>query len=272
MFPARVHAILAREAPVGIIIRRGPAKSVCTIGWDRVHDQFSLGQWMHGRIYERRCDLSPDGKHFLYFAMNGRWSSETRGTWTAISRTPYLKAITLFPKGDAWQGGGLFTSRTAFWLNGCHEAPLQSAPEWSRDEKYQPQAGFGAECLSAYYPRLLRDGWTLVERVSNGAHDRMDIFDKALPAGWVLRKFAYAALQHKQGTGHYWDEHELFHPKSGKVMPYPAWEWADRDGERLVWSTGGRLFGGTVGGGGIEKETELADFNGWQFEKIVAPY
>ena len=60
-FPARVHVILARNADYGIIIRRGPSKTVCTIGWDRKRDRFEVGQWMRGRIYERRCDLSPDG-------------------------------------------------------------------------------------------------------------------------------------------------------------------------------------------------------------------
>jgi len=105
---ARIHVLLAREEPVGVIIRRGPSKQVCTLGWDRTHDDFRLGQWLRGRIYERRCDLSPDGKHFIYFAMNGKWSSESRGSWTAISRAPYLKAVTFFPKGDCWLGGGLF--------------------------------------------------------------------------------------------------------------------------------------------------------------------
>ena len=93
-FPARLHVLLARKAPVGLVIRRGPSKSVCTLLWNRNQDTFKLGQWMHGRIYERRSDLSPDGKHFIYFAINGRRHSPTGGAWTAISRAPYLKAIT----------------------------------------------------------------------------------------------------------------------------------------------------------------------------------
>jgi hypothetical protein len=40
--------------------------------WDRQRDTLKLGQWMRGRIYERRCDLSPKGAHLLYFAMNGQ--------------------------------------------------------------------------------------------------------------------------------------------------------------------------------------------------------
>src|SRR4051794_37027692 len=62
-FPARLHVLLARDANVGLVIRRGPSKSVCTILWNRERDTFKLGQWMRGRIYERRSDLSPDGLH-----------------------------------------------------------------------------------------------------------------------------------------------------------------------------------------------------------------
>jgi hypothetical protein len=95
-FPPRIHVLLAREAPLGVVIRRGPSKRVATFLWDRRHDEFSLGQWLKGRIYERRSDLSSDGKYLIYFAMNGKWRSETQGSWTAISRAPYLKALALF--------------------------------------------------------------------------------------------------------------------------------------------------------------------------------
>ncbi len=87
--PIRVHPILARKANTAVVIRRGPSKSVCTMLWDRRNDTFKLGQRLCGRIYERRCDLSPDGKHFIYFAMNGNWAGPMKGSWTAISRTPY---------------------------------------------------------------------------------------------------------------------------------------------------------------------------------------
>jgi len=46
--------------------------------------------------------------------MNGKWESETKGAWTAISKTPYLKAISLFAKGDCWNGGGLFMTDKNF--------------------------------------------------------------------------------------------------------------------------------------------------------------
>src|SRR5947209_589019 len=115
LHPARVHILLARDARLGVVIRRGPSKQVCTLLWDRTCDRFRVGQWLKGRIYERRSDLSPDGKHLLYFALNGKWQSESRGSWTAISRAPYLKAAAFFPAGDTWGGGGLFTTAHSYW-------------------------------------------------------------------------------------------------------------------------------------------------------------
>ena len=57
----RLSVILAREAPVGVIFRRGPAKWVQIIHWNTATDTFTPGQWFHGKIDPERSDLSPDG-------------------------------------------------------------------------------------------------------------------------------------------------------------------------------------------------------------------
>lgn len=70
--PARIHAILAREASKAVVFRRGPSGCVCTLGWDLETDTFTMGQWLKGRIYEYRSDLSPDGSLMIYFATDYR--------------------------------------------------------------------------------------------------------------------------------------------------------------------------------------------------------
>ena len=70
--PARLHVILAREAPKAVVFRRGPSGQVCTLGWDLETDTFTMGQWLKGRIYEYRSDLSPDGELMIYFATDFR--------------------------------------------------------------------------------------------------------------------------------------------------------------------------------------------------------
>jgi hypothetical protein len=271
-FPARIHVLLAGEAPVGVVVRRGPSRNVCTLLWDRTKDMFHLGQWLRGRIYERRCDLSPDGKYLIYFAMNMK-SSETRGSWTAISLTPYLKAITLYAKGDCWLGGGLFTSNKTYWLNdGCTDEILTESPEVRRDLTYQPLGNYGGECPSVYYRRLQRDGWAYVNQISSGWGNKVDIFEKILRDGWLLRKFAHAEVGAPPGKGCYWDEHELWHAKSGALIECPSWEWAEVERGRLVWAARGQLWAGDLHEGAVQDQKVLYDFNDMQFEPVEAPY
>ncbi|PZV06443.1 MAG: hypothetical protein DCF32_09775 [Leptolyngbya sp.] len=270
-FPPRIHVLLASQAPVGLVIRRGPSKRVATLLWDRDRDTFHLGQWLKGRIYERRSDISPDGKHVLYFAMNGKWQSESRGAWTAIARVPYLKAIAFFPKGDCWHGGGLWTGKTKYWLNGCYfHAESHCPSSLQRDTQYQPEGGCGGECLSVYYPRLLRDGWVWVDRIKVRQWQDKDIFEKPMGHGWRLRKIAHAEVGAPVGKGCYWDEHELVGPDA--TIACPSWEWAELDHKRLVWATAGKLYAAQVGKDGLTHETVLFDFNDMVFEALEAPY
>lgn len=272
-FAPRIHVLLATDAPVGLVIRRGPSKSVASILWDRRRDEFKLGQWLKGRIYERRSDLSPDGKYSIYFAMNGKWRSESKGSWTAISRAPYFKAIAFFTKGDCWHGGGLWTGKNTYWLNdGYGHTIARDTTAVRRDRKYQPSGNYGGECLGVYYHRLLRDGWKLVDRLHVGKWKDKDIFEKSIGRGWTLRKIAHAEIGAPVGKGCYWDEHELVGPTENQTIHCPKWEWADLDGQRLVWAENGRLCAAKVQRYGVAEKVDLYDFNDMTFEAIEAPY
>jgi hypothetical protein len=188
-FPARLHGVLAREAPVAVIFRKGPSMSVASVLWDRSRDTFRLGQWFRGRIYERRADLSPDG-----------------------------------------------------------------------------------ECLSVYFVRLMRDGWTMREEPGQRL-DYATVFDRPLAHGWVLRKIAHAQVGAAEGKSCYWDEHELRSESTGTVAKHPDWEWADVDGDSVVWASGGCLFRAAFDRAtGVAEPKLLHDFNAMKFEAIAAPY
>jgi len=277
-FPARLHVLLASHARTGVVIRRGPARSVAVIGWDRKNDTFSLGQWLRGRIYERRADLSPDGKHLIYFAMNGHWGSRTKGSWTAISRAPYLKAVTLLAKGDCWNGGGLWMDDKHYWLNnGYGHVTLEDSGEVKPSSTGPPGPRWGGECPGVYYPRLVRDGWThRPDLVVDGKRGSVDVFEKPLTHGWTLRKLANATANQPVGKSVYFDEHELI--GYGREVPRHDWEWADLDRSRLVWATGGALYAGTLTAKSAKREdpidnvTLLHDFNDMTFVAKPAPY
>jgi hypothetical protein len=106
-----MFVLLARQANVAVILRRGPIRWWHVTLWDKRHDIFEGGQWFRGRMYPERCDLSPDGKLFIYFAGKYRLGDVARGydfTWIAVSRPPYLTALALWPVGDAWGGQSVF--------------------------------------------------------------------------------------------------------------------------------------------------------------------
>lgn len=275
-FPARLHAVFAANSPCAVVFRRGPSRCVCTILWDRQRDVFKVGQWLKGRIYERRSDLSPDGKYLIYFAMNGKWESETGGSWTAISKAPWLKAISLYGKGDCWEGGGLFLSNNSFWLNDRYFSAgrvLKESEKIRRNESYVPEGTFGAEDTGVYYRRLIRDGWKLCGHIENGKWNAITIFEKQCPKGWIIRKKAHEQVGSPKGKGCYWDEHELYNEESKATIACDDWEWAEVDKKTIVWASKGCLFRAHIDSSlKIGDPKLLYDFNGLEFEEIMAPY
>ena len=110
----RIFGIVARKSPRALILRRGPSKQVLAILWHTDTDEFHAGQWFKGRIHEHRCDLSPSGTRFIYYAESHRGPFKQ---WTAISRPPFLTALALWAGGGSFGGGGIFDGERAIRLN-----------------------------------------------------------------------------------------------------------------------------------------------------------
>jgi hypothetical protein len=109
--PCRLFVIQAASAPVAAILRRGPSRWCQVIAWNTHRDTFTPGAWFKGRIYEDRCDVSPDGELLLYFCHGGRMRPGYTDAWTAVSRLPWLHALALWPWGTTYGGGGRFTGK-----------------------------------------------------------------------------------------------------------------------------------------------------------------
>jgi hypothetical protein len=207
---------------VGVVLRRGPSKVVQLVIWDRTKDKFKPSSRFRGRIYPDRSDLSPDGRHMIYFAMGGvRWAMPaTRGTWTAICELPSLKASALWGQGDTWGGGGMFTSNRSFWLEADGNTFLIRDNSGLRRESYAPH--------HRYRSRMERDGWVAREPGDHGP-----ILEKTIREGWILRR-----------TG--WNGGYELEPPGEGLLVFPAWQWAEWDRHRLVWAEGGCLRGASV--------------------------
>ncbi len=266
--PARLDVLLAPKARKAVVLRRGPAKQVCTVGWDLSSDTFQLGQWIKGRIHAFCCDLSPDGRYFLYYVMKGH-NFQGDYDWTAVSRAPYLKAIGRWKLSAGLPGGGLFLADDKCWLNNSWYA-YQECNEITQELNY-PEDEFCYDSRNVYIRRQLRDGWKLVSKVGDVAGLEFLTFEKSFPEKWVIRnKFDNPDIGLKRGACP--SDYQLLNFGTGEVQLHPNWEWADVDGGRLLWAEGGKIFSANIEAHGLGPAKVLYDFNDMAFQAIEAPY
>jgi hypothetical protein len=256
--PCRLSVILAREAPVGVIFRRGPSRHVELIKWHTDTDAFERGQWFKGRIDEYYADLSPDGSHLVYHAAKQViWES-----WTAISRPPWLTAVAFWPgTGSAayfgvW-GGGLFLDNQTVWIS-PHSVKL-SSPEVRQPTELVVRT---EPSYYIYTTRLERSGWRAKPDIQT------HIYEKDEPLGTrTMVEACRKCYDHLRI-----DRYTLIDRQSGREIPIQEAFWADWDQQgRLVFTRHGKVFAGGFDDQGQVVARELADFNADSFELRKAP-
>jgi hypothetical protein len=125
----KLFVIPARSEPTAVILRRGPSAWYHVIQWDMRRDRFVHGAWFRGRIYEEKCDVSPDGRLLVYFVHQGsRVGTEFTDSWTAISRVPWLEALVVWPQGTTYGGGVRFIDNRSLAVRGVLDPPLDDFP------------------------------------------------------------------------------------------------------------------------------------------------
>ena len=265
-----------------MIFRRGPSKYVEIVRWDLSRDVFERGQWFRGRIYDRRSDLSPDGELLVYFAAK-YIRPETGGadalySWTAVSRAPWLTALALWPKTDAWWGGGLFTGPRRLWLNHPPDRAEHHPEHRPRGLTIETNPDATGEDEPVYSRRLDREGWTLRQKLEvevsrdrgyrtlvpeqraktappdSGADGMSIILERS------LTRATYRTLFRIEGAA---DEAEL---------PPGPMDWMDWDPRgRIIALSGGRVWAADVGEGRIRRFAELLDLRGDEPEDRETP-
>jgi hypothetical protein len=270
--------LLARGAHVGVILRRGPATWTQVVTWNTRSDQFEPGQWFHGRLYERRCDLSPSGDKLIYFVAKHHLQkvdpTYTR-TWTAISRPPYLTALALWPNGGTtYHGGGLFAGDSDVLLNAVDH-------RWSNPERGEaadphprhvppkhvrvsPLAFTSGDQLLAR--RLVRDGWRLVTP-GDVDRDTLPYFN-----GRLVRERKHRRLE--LVLGHRQMDYTLFEKVRGEwtERPFEGVTWADFDQDgRLVFARNGTLSAFRDERVGELDVDLLLDLNDRKPARLIAP-
>lgn len=257
--PPRLHVLTATGSDHALILRRGPSDETASIMWDRGTGQIQLGQWLKGRIHEHRCDISPDGRHIIYFACRGG------RCWTAVSRAPWLRAIAYWPQSSSWHGGGAFTDDGWLWLNGA-QAPAD-LPDGLRpaDQNAFPHSTDGFHMGDLFATQLQRRGWKHVGKERYDAELRT-----GLSGEWTLKlTFEIGAKNRALISNRY----ALVSSDNTNTIDLPGWQWADKFGHFVQWAENGALWQATVHDNGtLEDRTQLHDLSDMQFQAIQAPY
>ena len=260
MTAPRIHVLTATQADTAVVLRRGPTDVVASIGWNRRTDEFEMGQWVRGRMYEHRADLSPDGRHMVFFVYRG---GQNRGV-TVVSRAPWLRAIAAYPQSHTWHGGGAFTEAGRVFLNGSsapddlpdglRPAPPDAMPHGTDGfhmgglyAATQSRRGWQSDGKPSTEVRLSRElcrGWKIEQTIRIGAKDR----------GLVSN--AYALV--KSGA----DRRDM-----------RLWTWADIWQDGVHYAAEGKLWFARVSADGSMSDTrEIHDFTTMSFEAVPAPY
>lgn len=266
--PCRLFVYLARTTPIGAVLRRGPSDWVRLSLWHTGDDTLEHGQWMHARVYERRCDLSADGSLFVAFVRDSAGPNQANtDTWVTVSRPPYFTALALWLVGGTYYTGGYFPERDAFWLGWDSPQPDQGRiPSWLQMTSARPLYIDGTNDWTdrtVWMNRLLRDGWTRCD----GAEP--ETWEHRNPAGdLTLIMMIRSNTNFQAYNGRYVIEYAVRTEPEGTDVAIGQATWADWDQRsRLVIARDGRLVHWELPG----MVTELADFNDQEPDPQPAP-
>lgn len=274
----RLLVILATDAPKAVIIRRGPSRWARLTLWETDTDTFTDGQWFKGRIYEDRCDLSPDGLKFIYFASKQeRYARPADGypeTWTAISKPPYFTALAMWSNFGTYGGGGYFLDNQTV----CHRSNETPHPNHLPHPSLRINPDGCVSNISVRFWRMLQSGWIDVSppRLRQKYHTRRPddppfILQKTRPDGTYTLTMEYEG--HLSGRAYGNSEFITYscrHNPTGTDFVISD-TWADWDSQgRLVFVEEGRLLVGDLKDG-VMSPRLVYDFNPERPELIRSP-
>lgn len=256
----RLHIIARPKANVALVIVKKSKKATGFFKLDFANNSIIEGQWLQGKVYERRCDLSEKGKYILYFAAKFKRSIKT---FTAISKFPFVKALDFYEKGDTYNGGGLFLSKNEYFLNETY-----AQKEIYKNSSFKVRRGklnkvlLDDETDGVYYPRLIRDNW-----IDLGKLNGIRTFKKQNKNYEIVKEcFVNGDLSVEKGI--FYDINTF--KSNGKAIMKIESDWMDFKNDKLYWDDRGKLF--CANPNNIEDRKEIADLNDCQYKTIIVKY
>jgi hypothetical protein len=268
--PCRLFVYLARESPVAVVLRRGPTDWARLSLWHTDSDRFEHGQWLKGRVYERRSDLSADGSLFAAFVRQSGGRDARRDTWIAVSRPPFFSALAVWFVGGTYHTGAFFPGHATLWLGFSPDTPpdIGHVPSWlsiapARDIAYIDRTGEWTE-RTVHFNRLIRDGWTLLE-----TEPYRTLWARRHPSRPLALHMMHSFENLQVAGGRYVVDYSLWNETEGREQGIGQATWADWDQRgRLVVARQGKLLWWPLESGTLE---EIADFNGHEPDPQPAP-
>lgn len=93
--PAKLIGYFAKDAPVCIILRRGPMRRTLMIKWRTDTDEFEIGQWINGGV--TKFTMTKTGSHAAISVVGAPHRNlagqDDKGAYHIICRPPYFSAL-----------------------------------------------------------------------------------------------------------------------------------------------------------------------------------
>lgn len=233
--PPRIYCIPATKAPIVAVFRRGPTAWSHVGRWDLRKKLYDPGAWLHGRIFPRRSDLSPDGRYLCYFAHNPRATWEHGEAYVVLSKLPWLTALHAYGACGTWTRGYYFTEN-----KDCED---------SEDRKLPIPYGLRSIAV-VQFANERRRGWE--EASDSPPRDSSDIWDQHRNARIQKRQPGGSYLLCAESIGRAGGEFGVDQSVDGLRVSY----WLEMDGEIQLlnqlqwadWDSEGRLLVATRSG------------------------
>lgn len=232
--------MFARDAPVAVVFCRKNKREVAVFRWNLETDEFTLGQWLKALIYPHECGISPDGERLLVRIYKYR---EPAHHYTVLSKNPYLKALRMWEHEDCTNPK--LTPEDFFAFLG-YELPGGPFP-------------YGIAKLLAVSVRP-RETWVVV---------RPHFQSTEIPTqtGWTYDRISELDLATLASK-----DCDFLTSPNGEKIPVPRYEWTLLCDHRLLWGDQGCIYAADLTDTGMGEARLLHDFNGLEFEEVVAPY
>ena len=182
----RLYFLTAKEAPIVVVLRRGPSKRYQVIKIDTQTAALERGSWFSGRLYTDDCDISFDGEWLVYKALGAGGA-----VWTGLCRSPWLKTYREWENVGTWNGGGFFASRTLLQVNVWSTMKVTQTVQLPFACQQDDTEYNAAGKIVRHDPRtarMLREGWQRLASSQAGERSIKKIYASFHdPSEWVCQ-------------------------------------------------------------------------------------